>query len=113
MKQLASQARFGEMTTLSMGTKTWVLLNSSRVVDELLAKRADIIHERPSFPVAGNLVSHGNKRLVLQKTQHWKPGRRLLARLMNGSEARSHGRIVEDASLGLLKACLTKPSIWV
>ena len=51
--KLVEQARYGEMTTLSVGTKTWVLLNSSRVANEIIAKRAAITHERPYFPVAG------------------------------------------------------------
>lgn len=101
------------MTTLSMGTKTWVLLNNSRVVKEIMAKRAAITHERPSFPIAGALVSRNNKRLFLQKTETWKHGRRILHRVLLGPAAKSHGEIIEEASLGLLRACLDHPEAWV
>lgn len=42
---LTSLARFGEMTTLDLGSKTWVLLNSPRVVKEIIAKNAAVTHE--------------------------------------------------------------------
>ncbi|KAE8312640.1 cytochrome P450 [Aspergillus transmontanensis] len=108
---LVEQARYGEMTTLSMGTKTWVLLNNSRVVHEIISKRAGITHERPYFPIAGGLVSR-NKRLFLQKTDDWREGRRLLHQLIMGSDSRNHGHLAEAASLGLLQAYMDEPRAW-
>ncbi|CAJ2509532.1 Uu.00g145580.m01.CDS01 [Anthostomella pinea] len=108
---LVKQAQHGEMTTLSMGTKTWVLLNSSRVVNEIIAKRAGITHERPYFPIASGLVSQ-DKRVFLLKTDDWREGRRLLHRLMMGAGAKNHGDLAEVASLGLLKAYLDEPKEW-
>lgn len=96
-----------------MGTKTWVLLNTSRVVNEIIAKRAALTHERPFFPIAGGLVSRGNKRLFLQKTEDWKDGRKILHRVLLGAASRGHGQIVESASLGLLRACRDAPEAWV
>ncbi|KAH9896195.1 cytochrome P450 2C31 [Xylariomycetidae sp. FL2044] len=108
---LVDQARYGEMTTLSMGTQTWVLLNSSRVVDEIITKRAAITHERPYFPVAGGLVSR-NKRTFLKKTDKWRGERRLLHNLIMGSTSKVHGKLVEEASLGLLTAYLDESEAW-
>ena len=64
-ERLASLAQYGEMTTLRMGAKTWVLLNSNRRVTELIAKRGNITGERPYMPIASGLVSR-NKRTVLR-----------------------------------------------
>ncbi|KAE8334059.1 cytochrome P450 [Aspergillus sergii] len=80
--------------TLSMGTKTWVLLNNSRVVHEIISKRAGITHERPYFPIAGGL------------------GRRLLHQLIMRSDSRNHGQLAEAASLGLLQAYMDEPRAW-
>jgi cytochrome P450 len=99
------------MTTLSMGTKTWILLNSARVVNEIIAKRATKTHERPFFPIAGGLVSR-NKRFFLHKTKDWKEGRRLLHNLLMGAASKNHGQIIEDASLKLLQAYLDEPQTW-
>ncbi len=94
-----------------MGTKTWVLLNSGRVLNEIIAKRAGIVHERPYFPVAGGLVSR-NLRLFLQRTEDWREGRRLLHQLMMGPRSKNHGQLVELESLRLLKDYLEEPEAW-
>lgn len=99
------------MTTLSMGSKTWVLLNTERVVNELIAKRASVTNERPDFPISGELVSR-NKRFVLQKTSIWKEPRHLMHQLIMGPSARQHQQIIETASLGLLKLYLDDPAAW-
>ncbi|KAI0099068.1 cytochrome P450 [Nemania sp. FL0031] len=99
------------MTTLSMGTKTWVLLNSERVLNEIIAKRAGVTHERPYFPIAGGLVSR-NYRLFLQKTEKWREGRRLLHQLMMGEHSKAHSNLAEETSLGLLQAYLDEPNAW-
>ncbi|KAI8945648.1 cytochrome P450 [Xylaria longipes] len=108
---LQEQMQYGEMTTLSMGTRTWVLLNTQRVLNEIIAKRASITHERPYFPIAGGLVSRDH-RLFLQKTDQWREGRRLLHQLMTGEGSKFHSSFAEEASLGLLKACLDEPDAW-
>ncbi|KAF2799239.1 cytochrome protein [Melanomma pulvis-pyrius CBS 109.77] len=94
-----------------MGTKTWVLLNSSRVVNEIIAKRATKTHERPYFLIAGELVSQ-NKRLFLHRTSAWREGRRLLHQLLLGAASKNHGQLVEQASLELLRAYLDEPKSW-
>ncbi|TRX88463.1 hypothetical protein FHL15_010653 [Xylaria flabelliformis] len=99
------------MTTLSMGTRTWVLLNSQRALNEIIAKRAKITHERPYFPVAGGLVSK-DYRLFLQKTEQWREGRRLLHQLMTGEGSKFHSSLAEESSLGLLETYLDEPNAW-
>ncbi|KAI8631842.1 cytochrome P450 [Xylariaceae sp. FL1651] len=108
---LQQQAQYGEMTTLSMGTRTWVLLNSERVLNEIIAKKAGLVHERPDFPIAGGLVSR-NHRVFLHKTDQWRESRRLLHQLMYGEGLKDHSHLVEEASLGLLQACLDEPRAW-
>ncbi|KAF2004362.1 cytochrome P450 [Amniculicola lignicola CBS 123094] len=109
--QLLQQANLVEMTTLCMGTKTWVLLNSGRVVNEILSKRASKTHERPYFPVAGELVSQ-NKRLFLQKTTASQEGRSMLRKLLLGAASKEQDRIVEEASLDLLRLYLNNLAKW-
>lgn len=105
------QSKYGELTTLSMGTKTWVLLNSERVAKEIIAKRAALTHERPHFPIASTLVSRG-KRQFLMKTEDWREGRRLLHGLLLGAGAKDQGAIAEDASIGLLQNYLDESDAW-
>ncbi|MCJ1322249.1 hypothetical protein MMC15_007596 [Xylographa vitiligo] len=53
---LSSLARYGEMATLRVGSSTWVMLNSNRVVQEIIAKRAALTSERPYLSVASGLA---------------------------------------------------------
>ena len=99
------------MTTLHMGSKTWVVLNSNRVVAEIIAKRGSITHERPYFPVASGLVSR-DKRSVIRKTQLWTEGRRVMHHLLNGSSLKAYERVQEEESVGLLAAYLYRPHRW-
>lgn len=94
-----------------MGSKTWVFLNSSRVVMEIISKRGSITHERPIMPVASDLVSNG-KRSVLRQTSQWTEGRRVMHHLLHGSSLKLYGEWQELESVHLLAACLFRPHRW-
>jgi hypothetical protein len=57
------------MTTLHLGPKTWVLLNSGRAISEIIAKRGAITSEQPFLPIASGLVSR-DKRTVYAKPRN-------------------------------------------
>lgn len=99
------------MTTLKMGTRTWVLLNSNRVVKEIIAKQAAVTGERPDFPVSGGLVSRDN-RTVLKKTAQWQEGRKLMHHLLNGTALKTYSQIQEEESTRLLQSYLHTPDQW-
>lgn len=82
------------MTTLSISSKTWVLLNSSRVFKEIISIRGNITHERPYMPVASELVSQG-KRSVLRQTAQWTEGRRVMHHILNGSSLKIYQEFQE------------------
>ncbi len=94
-----------------MGSKTWVLLNSDRVVNEIFTKRAGLTHERPYYPIASGLVSN-DKRLFVQRTKDWIKGRRLVHQVMNGAASVNQGTIAETESVKLLGAYLDHPELW-
>ena len=60
---------YGEMVTLHMGSKTWIVLNSDRVVLELIAKRGKITNERPQMPIASDLVSNRKRTVIRQEEE--------------------------------------------
>lgn len=100
------------MTTLQMGSSTWVLLNNNRVVQEIIAKRGHITSERPNFPIASGLVSRG-QRTVLRQTAQWTEGRRVMHALLSNSNAlRSYGEWIELESAQLLAEYLCTPWQW-
>jgi cytochrome P450 len=104
-------ARYGEMTTVRMGARTWVFLNTPRVAKEIIAKHASSTSERPSLPVSSGLVSRNN-RTVLKKTAQWTEGRQLMHHLLSGTATRKYGHIQEEESTRLLRSYAGKPEQW-
>lgn len=99
------------MTTLHVGSKTWVFLNSRRVVSELIAKRANVTNERPDMPVASGLISRDN-RFVLHHTPQWTESRRMTHHLLNGSALKQYGEWQELESVQMLAGYLQQPHQW-
>ena len=99
------------MTTLRMGESTWVLLNSDRVVHEIISKRANITHQRPHLPVASGLMSQ-YQGTILRQSNGWADGRRLMHRMLSGTVMKDYARIQESESMRLLVNYLQRPSAW-
>ncbi|KAI0595626.1 cytochrome P450 2C31 [Biscogniauxia sp. FL1348] len=108
---LASLIPYGEMVTLHMGSQTWVVLNSDRVVSELIAKRGRITNERPHMPVASDLVSKG-KRTVIRQEEEWREGRRVMHQLLSGSNLKFYAGMQELESVDMLRRYLWEPNLW-
>ncbi|KAI0413485.1 cytochrome P450 2C31 [Xylaria grammica] len=108
---LSSLIQYGEMVTLHMGSQTWVVLNSDRVVSELIAKRGKITNERPHMPIASGLVSNG-KRTVIRQEKEWREGRRVMHHLLSGSNLKVYGEMQELESVDMLRRYLREPSLW-
>lgn len=99
------------MTTLRLGSRTWVLLNSHRVISEIIVKNGKITGERPYMPIASGLVSN-DKRSVIRQTAQWQEGRRVMHYLLSGSSLGVYGDWYETESIRLLLAHLQNPKQW-
>lgn len=99
------------MVTLHMGSNTWIVLNSDRVVSELIAKRGKITNERPHMPIASELVSNG-KRTVIRQEEEWKEGRRVMHQLLSGSNLKVYAGMQELESVDMLRRYLREPNLW-
>ena len=94
-----------------MGSRTWVLLNSDRVVSEVIAKRGKITNERPDMPIASDLVSNG-KRTVIRREEEWREGRRVMHHLLSGSSLKTYAGMQELESVDMLRGYLREPGLW-
>ncbi|TVY40482.1 Cytochrome P450 monooxygenase [Lachnellula occidentalis] len=108
---LSSMRQHGEMTTLRLGSQTWILLNSKRVAADLINKQGKLTTERPYMPIASGLVSN-DKRTVIRQTAGWAEGRRVMHHLLSGSALRVYGDWQESESLPLLLSYLQQPERW-
>lgn len=99
------------MTTLHMGSKTWILLNSNRVVKEIIAKKSSMTHDRPEMPIASGLVSHGN-RLALLQTRWLMEARHMTSQIVGEAALKTYGEWQEIESVQLLALYLFQPRHW-
>ena len=99
------------MTRLTLGSKTWIFLNSPRVVNKIISKRSSITDERPQMPIASEILSKG-KRNVILPTAESVEGRRVLQHLLSGSPLKTSGKWQESESVQMLASYLFRPESW-
>ena len=67
------------MFTLYMGGVRWVFLNSSKVCEDLLEKRSAIYSSRPDFPMTQDIISGGNRIVLMKYTDRWRSLRKVIS----------------------------------
>jgi len=60
-----------------MGGVKWVFLNTRKVVDDLLEKRSAIYSGRPKFPMTQDIISGGNRIVLMGYTDRWRSLRKV------------------------------------
>lgn len=109
--QLLSMAKYGEMTTLHLGSKTLVLLNSSRVVSEIIAKRSSQTSTRTPMPISNDIVGRNRKSLIMSQ-RDWAEPRRVMHSLLSGTALRQYGEFQELESTQMMAEYVFKPGAW-
>ncbi|KAK1600071.1 cytochrome P450 [Colletotrichum navitas] len=110
-RTLHSLSQYGEMATFHLGSKTWVFLNSSRVVSEIIAKRSSQTNTRAPMPISNTLVGRGLKSLVLPQEQ-WTEPRRVMHSLLSGTALRQYGEWQELESTQMMAEYVIRPGAW-
>ncbi|KIW99583.1 uncharacterized protein Z518_11322 [Rhinocladiella mackenziei CBS 650.93] len=104
--------KYGEMYTCKLGAHTWVFLNSSRVVNDLLERRSAIYSSRPPFPMASTLMSD-DCRIVLQPYgDAWRQTRKIMHGILNRQNLPTYAPFQELESQVLLYDYLHVPEKW-
>lgn len=102
----------GEFTTLQLGSTTWVLLNSTRVCNEILSKRGNITNERPFLPICQGLMSRNLRTVLMEQSDTYKEDRRVYHQLLTGSNIGRYGISQDLESTQLLAEHLLRPEGW-
>lgn len=95
-----------------MGTNYWVFLNSGRVVNDLMEKRASIYVSRQNLPMAGEIVSGGNRLLFLPHGDLWKRERKIMHETLGPATKELFAPLQDIETRALLHDHLTKPDQW-
>jgi cytochrome P450 len=111
VKQQLALRDYGEMTTLHLGSKTWIFLNTHRVTHEIIAKRSSKTNGRSEYPIASHIISRDGRSLVLPTAQ-WSEKRRVMHHLLSGSALQAYGEFQELESTQMLAEYITKPQDW-
>ena len=99
------------MTTLHLGSKTWIVLNSQRVTSEIIAKKGSITNGRSPMPIASGIVSRYGRSLLLPPNG-WTEKRRVMHSLLSGTALRQYAEWQELESTQLLAEYLFQPKLW-
>ncbi|KAH8595657.1 cytochrome P450 [Bisporella sp. PMI_857] len=75
--------KYGEMFTVKFGGSTWVFLNSSRVVTELMERRAAIYSSRPPFPMTQDIMSGGSRIVLMPYNNRWRATRKIMHQILS------------------------------
>lgn len=94
-----------------MGSQTWILLNTKRVVNDIINKQSRITNQRPFMPIAGELVSH-NQRLIIRQTEQCAEARKVLHHLLGTASLKSFNYWQELEGCQLQLSYLQKPDQW-
>ncbi|TKX24249.1 cytochrome P450 monooxygenase-like protein 20 [Elsinoe australis] len=104
--------KYGEMFTIKIGGTYWVILNSQRTAIELLGKRAAKYSSRMDFPMANELVSRGNRILLMPYGDLWRSERKIIHKILNSTQM-SHFEPFQDVeSRVMLLDYLQSPEGW-
>ncbi|CZR68763.1 related to cytochrome P450 [Phialocephala subalpina] len=79
--------KYGEMYTCFLGGTTLVFLNSARVVNDLMEKRASIYSSRPYRPLCQDIMSGGVRMLLMPYSDKWRNQRKIMHSILNGQQA--------------------------
>lgn len=64
-----------------------VFLNSSRVVTDLMEKRAAVFSSRQWRPMTQDIMSGGRRMLLMGYTDQWRNQRKIMHSILNGQQA--------------------------
>ena len=100
------------MFTCKFGGTIWVFLNSSRVVTDLLERRAAIYNSRPPFPMTQGIISGDSRIVLMPYNEQWRMMRRIMHQILSAGALDVFLPFQELESRNLCWDYLEKPDRW-
>ncbi|KAG8629890.1 hypothetical protein KVT40_001509 [Elsinoe batatas] len=104
--------KYGEMFTVQLGTKDWVFLNSSRVVNELMEKRASNYSSRMEQPMVQDIISGGRRIVMMPYNERWRALRKIMHSILNSTHLNLYAEYQDLETKQLLWDYLQEPTNW-
>ncbi|PNS18180.1 3-hydroxyphenylacetate 6-hydroxylase [Sphaceloma murrayae] len=109
-KKLADQ--YGEMFTVQLGAADWVFLNSSRVVSDIMEKKAAITSSKPEMPMAQGVMSADRRLLFMPYGDRWRELRKIMHGILNSRRMIDFSAYQDTESKQMLFEYLKSPDLW-
>lgn len=74
---------YGEIYSVMLGNQRMVVLNSPRVVKDLIDLRSNNYSSRPEMYVGQTLISGGYRLVLMQYDEGWRKARKMIHNLLN------------------------------
>ena len=104
--------QYGEMFTCRIGGSTWVFLNSSRVVNDLMEKRSALYSSRQHQPYASGILSEDSRVVLMPYGERWRVLRKIMHTILNKQNAPIFAPFQDVESRNLLVDFMDRPSEW-
>ncbi|KAL6406506.1 cytochrome p450 [Ilyonectria robusta] len=104
--------KYGEMFTCKFGGSTWVFLNSSRVVTDLLERRAALYSSRPPFPMTQGIMSGDSRIVLMPYNQRWRIVRKIMHQILSARALDVFMPFQDLESKNLIWDYLETPDRW-
>ncbi|KAG4416210.1 hypothetical protein IFR04_010667 [Cadophora malorum] len=104
--------KYGEMFTCKIGVNTWVFLNSSRVINDLMEKRSAIYSSRANLPMTSNVMSGGNRVLLMPYSGRWRTLRKVMHSILNKTNTQTFAPFQDLESKHLIYDYLHNTDKW-
>lgn len=100
-----SDSRF----TVKLGGSTWVYLNSSRVIRELLDHRGGIYCSKPHTPYLSETLSGGHRMALMEYGPRWRKIRKAMGMFTSMTEVKKFSKSMELESTVMMHEYLHDP----
>ena len=104
--------QYGEMFTCKIGGKTWVFLNSSSTVNDLMEKRSAIYSSRQHQPFASGVLSADSRIVLMPYGERWRTIRKIMHNVLNKQNMPVFAPFQDVESRHLLYDYLKSPDMW-
>ena len=84
--------------TLQLGARKWVFCNSMHTARELLDRRGKLYVGRPDFPITQDILSGGNRIVMMTYNERWRNLRKIMHQLLMASNVGSPRKVEQLAN---------------
>ncbi|KAK4465763.1 cytochrome P450 [Cladorrhinum samala] len=101
--------QYGDIFSLKFGPATTIVINSPRLIKELIDKKSNLYSRRPASHVA-DLMAQGDHLLFMQYSDSWRMSRKLVHQVfMEQQVVRHYVKVIDAEAVQMLQDFIDQP----